>query len=74
MNQRGNALSQASGWDVVENEAYHDVQCGSCHGPGFDHAQNPDNADNIPLASIAVLPDAQNGCAECHSSSPPVRG
>ena len=39
VNQRGNAVSEAAGWDVVQSEAYHDVQCENCHGPG---AAQPD--------------------------------
>ena len=65
--ERGNALTAAAGWDVVQDVAYHDVQCESCHGPGLDHAENPDNADNVPLASIKVTIDGENNCGECHS-------
>src|SRR5688500_4249481 len=69
VNERGNALTSASGWDVVQDEAYRDVQCESCHGPGFNHAENPDNADNVPLASIKVSIDGENNCAECHNGA-----
>ena len=65
--ERGNALTAAAGWDVVQDVAYHDVQCESCHGPGLDHAENPDNSDNVPLASIKVTIDGENNCGECHS-------
>jgi len=37
VNERGNALTAASGWNVVKDTAYHDVQCESCHGPGSIH-------------------------------------
>lgn len=65
--ERGNALTGAVGWDAIQHDAYRDVQCESCHGPGFDHAENPDNADNVPLASIKVAIDGENNCGECHS-------
>lgn len=69
VNERGNALTGSAGWDVIQDEAYQDVQCESCHGPGFDHSENPDNADNVPLASIKVAIDGENNCAECHNGS-----
>jgi hypothetical protein len=65
--ERGNALTEAAGWDVVQDSAYHDVQCESCHGPGADHVENPDNANNVPLASIKVAVGGENNCGECHS-------
>lgn len=69
VNQRGNAVTVASGWDVVQHAAYHDVQCENCHGAGLEHVQNPDATQ--PLASLAVVVDANpalnQGCAECHS-------
>ncbi|HLS47440.1 MAG TPA: cytochrome c3 family protein [Gemmatimonadales bacterium] len=65
--ERGNSLTAAAGWDVVQDVAYHDVQCESCHGPGLAHAENPDNADNVPLASIKVAIEGENNCGECHS-------
>ena len=65
--ERGNALTGEVGWDAVQDVAYHDVQCESCHGPGLEHAENPDNADNVPLASIKVAIDGENNCGECHS-------
>jgi predicted CXXCH cytochrome family protein len=65
VNQRGNATTNAGGWDVVQDTAYHDVQCESCHGPGQTHVENPDATQ--PLASIRAATDADNGCGECHS-------
>lgn len=64
--ERGNALTAPSGWDVIQDVAYQDVQCESCHGPGVNHVENPDNADNVPLASIKVSLDGENNCGECH--------
>lgn len=69
VNERGNALTGPAGWDVIQDEAYQDVQCESCHGPGFAHSENPDNANNVPLASIKVAIDGENNCAECHNGA-----
>src|SRR5687768_3661714 len=68
VNESGNEVSEASGWSVVQDTAYHDVQCESCHGPGADHVEVPD-AGNEPLASIAASVDATDGCAECHNGT-----
>ena len=65
VNQRGNAVTNPAGWDVVQDVAYHDVQCENCHGPGETHVENPDETQ--PLASIRAATDADNGCGECHS-------
>ena len=65
VNQRGNSLTTAAGWDFVADSAYQDVQCESCHGPGLTHVENPDATQPIP--SIAVDTGATNGCGECHS-------
>jgi predicted CXXCH cytochrome family protein len=51
--------------------AYQDVQCESCHGPGFTHASSPTLA-NVPLASIlprdtVLKADSLNGCGGCHT-------
>ena len=68
VSQFGNAQSGAVGWDAVQDTAYHDVQCESCHGPGVDHVEEPDGGTE-PLASIAAAVDAENGCAECHNGT-----
>jgi predicted CXXCH cytochrome family protein len=66
----GNLAPSPSGYTLVQNAAYHDVQCESCHGPGFDHVSVPD-AGTAPLARIT----ADTGvlgvgtCAACHSGS-----
>ncbi len=65
VNQRGNAATAPSGWDVVQSEAYHDVQCESCHGAGLAHVENPDATQ--PIASLAIPTTLDAGCAECHS-------
>jgi predicted CXXCH cytochrome family protein len=79
VSENGNQVQAAAGWNVVEDTAYHDVQCESCHGPGVDHIETPD-ASAPPLARIRVLAaDIASGnidtdtatvagsCAECHS-------
>lgn len=67
VSQQGNDVVAAAGWDVVADPAYHDVQCESCHGPGFDHVTNPDASQPVP--SLAVAANFDNGCAECHSGN-----
>jgi predicted CXXCH cytochrome family protein len=67
VNQRGNAVTGAAGFEEAAVEAYHDVQCESCHGPGLDHVQAPDIVR--PLPSIAASTTATNGCGECHQGT-----
>ncbi len=68
VSEAGNAVSEPAGWNAVQDTAYHDVQCESCHGPGVDHVEVPDEGEK-PLASIAASVDATNGCAECHTGT-----
>ena len=66
---RGNARIGNVGYNLVPDSAYHDVQCESCHGPGFTHAETPD-AGAKPLARLAVsLEDSVGTCGECHSGT-----
>lgn len=86
VSDRGNAVAGPAGWDVVQDTAYHDVQCENCHGPGLDHVESPDapgSANNPPLAHVGVLGPGGAGdsasvaqsCAACHNqnSGPGVR-
>jgi predicted CXXCH cytochrome family protein len=81
VSQNGNQVSEAAGWSVVQDTAYHDVQCESCHGPGVNHIETPD-ATSPPLARLRVLVSdvatgdvntdtatASGSCAECHSGA-----
>jgi predicted CXXCH cytochrome family protein len=70
VNERGNALVDAGGWNVVPDSTYHNVQCESCHGAGLTHVESV-LAGNVikPLASIAVDTVGSNGCAGCHKEA-----
>jgi predicted CXXCH cytochrome family protein len=81
VSENGNQLSEPAGWNAVQDTAYHDVQCESCHGPGVTHIETPD-ASAPPLARIRVLTadvatgnidtdtaTASGSCAECHSGA-----
>jgi predicted CXXCH cytochrome family protein len=71
VSQNGNPIAltgNPGGWNLFEDSTYHNVQCESCHGPGFEHAQSPDNQVNAPLARIGVR-DTAASCAGCHSGT-----
>lgn len=67
---KGNATTGNVGYNAVPDSAYHDVQCESCHGPGFTHAETPDFG-TPPLAriAVAVATDSAGTCGECHSGT-----
>lgn len=68
VNERGNALTTAAGWNVKSDSAYQDVQCEACHGPGTEHVQNPEIKSKTPLARVSMTVDGAS-CAACHSGS-----
>jgi predicted CXXCH cytochrome family protein len=69
VSQLGNGVTGPAGYTAVADESYHDVQCESCHGAGFDHASLPD-ASAPPLAKLTVVNDSTSGtCGDCHSGS-----
>ncbi|MEO8032363.1 MAG: multiheme c-type cytochrome [Gemmatimonadota bacterium] len=82
VNSRGNRPFALVGWDKVKNAGYHDVQCESCHGPGFNHVQNPSVRANRPIPSIQIYPTdpvadtaalVNSGCGGCHSDNTPAK-
>lgn len=76
VNSRGNQPLADVGYDLVQSTAYHDVQCEACHGPGFNHVQNPTLVANRPIPSIQIYPTSDvpdtaavvnSGCGGCHT-------
>jgi predicted CXXCH cytochrome family protein len=67
VSELGNAIGRPAGYSTVPDSAYHDVQCESCHGPGFTHVENPDVAANHPLARMHVDTGVTTSCSGCHS-------
>jgi len=67
VSEKGNAVGHPAGYSVVPDRAYRDVQCESCHGPGFRHADNPDVEANHPLARIHVDTGVVTSCSACHT-------
>jgi len=73
VSENGTFVGKPAGYSVVADSAYHDVQCENCHGPGFNHVQNPDLVANQPLSSIHVDYDTladtalTTSCSGCHT-------
>ncbi len=67
-NQMGSTSTAEGGWLTTGDPRYYDVQCENCHGPGEAHASDPNSA-NVPLATLAVGTDLQQGCGECHAGA-----
>jgi hypothetical protein len=72
VSQNGNQVSGAAGWNVVQDTAYHDVQCESCHGPGVDHIETPD-ANAPPLARVRPTSQPETSITTRPPCPAPVR-
>jgi predicted CXXCH cytochrome family protein len=68
VNELGNSVTAAAGYNATGEVRYEDVQCESCHGPGLTHVTNP-LGTNAPLAPLNVGVTMTQGCAECHAGS-----
>lgn len=71
VSQNGNAVTAVAGYPAVRDDAalaavYHDVQCESCHGPGFQHV-SVDPGASQPIAGADLGANIDQNCAECHS-------
>jgi predicted CXXCH cytochrome family protein len=66
---KGNAASATTaGHDAVQNAAYFDVQCESCHGPGLAHVEGVGQGTLVrPLAKIGMT--GTGNCGDCHSGA-----
>lgn len=62
VSQQGNNVGHPAGYSVKADTAYQDVQCESCHGPGFTHVQSPTRT-NVPLARSRSTRGGRTGVA-----------
>ena len=64
--------SADAGYTYTPSTAYHDVQCESCHGPGYEHVSSP-STTNHPYARAGVYgmkgteKDTSASCGGCHT-------
>jgi len=73
VSDRGNSAEPPAGYSAVADTVYQDVQCESCHGPGFDHASSP-TLQNRPLAQVNIPTDpaawaGSATCGSCHTGN-----
>jgi predicted CXXCH cytochrome family protein len=73
VSEKGNKVVAAAGYSTKPDSSYHDVQCESCHGPGYTHASSP-GITNTPLAKISIPNataafDTSATCASCHTGT-----
>ncbi len=69
VNDQGNSLAGPAGFNAVPDSAvYGDVQCESCHGPGFEHV-SVDPGASQPIAGVSLGANNDQNCAECHSGN-----
>jgi predicted CXXCH cytochrome family protein len=72
VSERGNVvgLTTTGGWSTVQDDAYKNVQCESCHGPGLAHVTNPEDESTWPLARIDITEETEAAsCGNCHSGA-----
>ena len=64
VSELGNPTATAAGYNAVADNTYHDVQCESCHGAGFEHASLPDGVAGPPgpIGGPEEIPAAAHGC------------
>ncbi len=63
----GNSIDPPGGFNVMaDSVTYGDVQCESCHGPGFQHV-SVDPGASQPIAGADLGANIDQNCAECHS-------